>query len=85
MDTATEIEYEKRELNRRYAQARNSLILAATQLQKLQEEFGFEYDDTIIELRSVREQLRFDQAMATEMIENMAQDFEANDATAAAK
>lgn len=83
MDTATEIEYEKRELNRRYAQARNSLILAATQLQKLQDEFGFEYDETITELKNVREQLRVDQDMATEMIESMAQDFELD--TAAAK
>jgi hypothetical protein len=83
MDTATEIEYEKRELNRRYTQVRNSLIIAADQLKKLEEEFGFEYQDTITELKNVREQLRTDQQMATEMIEFMAEDFEADHTPAA--
>ena len=76
MDIAEEITYEMREMKRLYAQARNSLILAATQLEKLQDEYGFEYDDTITELKNVREQLRVDQDMANVMIESMAQDFE---------
>ena len=82
MDIAEEITYEMREMKRLYAQARNSLILAATQLEKLQDEYGFEYDATITELKNVREQLRVDQDMANEMIESMAQDFE-HDAAAA--
>ena len=85
MDTATEITYEKRQLHRHYRQTRNALWMAIDQLQKLEDEYGFEYSETANTLRELAKQLKADEAGVNELIENMAQDFEANDATAAAK
>lgn len=75
MDTATEIEYEKRELHRRYRQTRNALWMAIDQLQKLEEEYGFEYSEPQNTLRELAKQMRVDEAMANELIENMSDDF----------
>lgn len=57
MDTATEIEEGKRELANRYLAIRHTLVKAAHQLAGLEDEYGFEYDETKQALRELREQL----------------------------
>lgn len=75
MDSKTEVEIEKRELHRRYQQTRNALWMAIDQLEKLEEEYGFEYSATQNTLRELAKQLRVDETMANEMIESMNDDF----------
>lgn len=79
MNIQDEVTYEKRELHRHYRQTRNALWKAIDQLQKLEDEYGFEYSETANTLRELAKQLRADEAMATEFIETMEWDFRADD------
>lgn len=83
MDTATEIEYEKRALGRQYKEARGWLTLAANQLRKLEDEYGFEYSEAANTIKELIKQLKFDEAMAAEFIESMEWDFRADNEVAA--
>jgi hypothetical protein len=82
MDTATEIEEGKRELANRYLAIRHTLVKAAHQLAGLEDEYGFEYDETKQALRELREQLRVDESMALEFFNAMSEEVTADEAVA---
>ena len=82
MDTATEIQQGKRELANRYLAIRHTLVKAAHQLAGLEDEYGFEYEETKQALRDLREQLRVDESMALEFFDSMCEDFTADESAA---
>ena len=82
MDTATEIQEGKRELANRYLAIRHTLVKAAHQLAELEDEYGFEYDETKQALRELREQLRVDESMALEFFNAMSEEVTADEAAA---